>query len=461
MLSFYCAFFWFRVIIKKTFCVKKRKVETEMNIRIKNARILTMEEPIEIIEGELHIEDKKISYVGKSLTDTEAENRGNFERTIDAQGNLVMPGFKNAHTHSAMTFLRSYAEDLPLKEWLYEKVFPMEGKLTPQDIYDLSILAIMEYLTSGITANFDMYMSPEYGAKASVDCGFKTVICGSANDFGGTKESLREEFVKLNGYHELISYVLGFHAEYTTSKELMLEIADLAQELKTPVFLHNSETKEEVEGCISRYQMTPTAFLDSIHMFDFGGGGFHCVYMSKEDLDICQKRGLYVVTNPSSNAKLASGIAPITDMLEKNIPVAIGTDGPASNNCLDMFREMFLVTGLQKLRTMDAVAVSAKEVLKMATVNGALAMGLKDCDTLSVGKYADLIMIDLWQPNMQPMNNIEKNLVFSGSKQNVKMTMINGKILYEDGKFNIGKEPVEVYKKANEIIERIKLEVAK
>ena len=424
-----------------------------MRIRFKNARILTMEEPIEIIKGELHVEDQKISYVGETVSDDHLQ--GEFDRVIDAQGNLLMPGFKNAHTHSAMTFLRSYAEDLPLKEWLFDKVFPMEAKLTPQDIYDLSVLAIMEYVTSGITANFDMYMSPDQGAKASVDCGFRTVICGSANNFGGSAQSQRKEFETLGGYHELISYILGFHAEYTTSRELMQDISDLANELKTPVFLHNSETKEEVEGCLERYGMTPTAFLDSIGMFRYGGGGFHCVHMSEEDLKIFKERNLYVVTNPGSNTKLASGIAPIEEMLKADIPIAIGTDGPASNNCLDMFKEMFLVTGLQKLQKMDAQAVSAQEVLKMATVNGARAMGLSQCDTLAEGKYADLIMIDLHQPNMQPMNNIEKNLVFSGSKQNVKLTMVNGRILYENGTFYIGKEPEDVYRKANEIIARM------
>lgn len=429
-----------------------------MKIRITNARIMTMEEPVRVFNGELHVKDRKISYVGQALTERELLKDGQpelFDRVIDAKGNLVMPGFKNAHTHSAMTFLRSYAEDLPLKEWLYEKVFPMEAKLTPQDIYDLSVLGIMEYLTSGITANFDMYMSPEFAAKASVDCGFRTVICGSANDFGGTKESLRREFESLNHYHELISYILGFHAEYTTSRELMQDIADLANELKTPVYLHNSETEEEVAGCLERYGMTPTVFLDRIGMFRYGGGGFHCVHMSEEDLDIFQKRNLYVVSNPGSNTKLASGIAPITEMQRRRIKVALGTDGPASNNCLDMFREMFLVTGLQKLKNKDAQAVGAEEVLKMATVNGALAMGLDACDTLSVGKYADLIMIDLHQPNMQPLNHIAKNLVFSGSKQNVKMTMVNGKILYEDGQFYLGMEPEEVYRKANGIIARM------
>ena len=166
-------------------------------------------------------------------------------------------------------------------------------------------------------------------------------------------------------------------------------------------------------------------------------------------------KGLYAVTNPGSNAKLASGIAPISDFLKAGIPVAVGTDGPASNNCLDMFREMFLVTGLAKLKQKDASAVDAMEVLKMATVNGALAMGLRDADILAAGKLADIIMIDLMQPNMQPINNIPKNIVYSGSKSNVAMTMIGGKILYEKGRFFLAEQPEDIYRKAGQIKERL------
>ncbi|MBQ7065691.1 MAG: amidohydrolase [Lachnospiraceae bacterium] len=423
-----------------------------MKIRFKNARILTMKDGEDIFFGELHVTDNKISYIGEEKPEFADAN---WDRVIDVEKNVLMPGFKNAHTHSAMTFLRTYAEDLPLKEWLYEKVFPMEAKLQPQDMYPLSILGIMEYLTSGITANFDMYMAPKYVAEAAKDTGFRTVLCGSANDFGGSKESLKNEYETFNNYHELVSYQLGFHAEYTTAKELMLDVADLARELKTPVYLHNSETKEEVAGCVERYGTTPTAFLDSIGMFEYGGGGFHCVHMTEEDLNICKERGLYVVSNPGSNCKLASGIAPISKMLEMGIPVALGTDGPASNNCLDMFKEMFLVSGLQKIACEDATALDSMEVLKMATVNGAKAMGLTECDVLAEGKLADLIMIDLNQPNMQPIHHIPKNIVFSGSKINVAMTMINGKILYENGKFFIGKEPEEIYEQVNAVVSRI------
>ncbi|BDF33697.1 5-methylthioadenosine/S-adenosylhomocysteine deaminase [Lachnospiraceae bacterium] len=422
-----------------------------MNIRLYNARILSMREGSGIEEGEVWVEGSHIAYMGPRK-DTETV----WDREIDVKGNVVMPGFKNAHTHSAMTFLRSYADDMPLMDWLDKQVFPMEAKLTPDDMYHLSRLAVMEYVTSGITANFDMYMDPVSVAKASADCGFRTVLCGAMNNFS---QSLKEEeqwYKELNSYHELIRFCFGAHAEYTTSMELLQGLAGLARKYKTPVYLHNSETREEVEQCIGRYGKTPTVLLDSLGIYDYGGGGYHCVHMTEEDLDIFTEKGLYVVTNPGSNTKLASGIAPIRKMMDKGIPIAIGTDGPASNNCLDMFREMFLVTGLAKLREHDASAVDAADVLRMATVNGAHAMGLKDCDVLAEGKCADLIIVDLHQPNMQPLNNITKNIVYSGSKQNIVLTMVNGSVLYENGTFHIGAEPEEVYAKANEIIGRMR-----
>lgn len=422
-----------------------------MNTRFYDARILTMDGTMEIVRGEVWVEGNRITHIGPGKGRPPV-----WDREIDAKGNLIMPGFKNAHTHSAMTFLRSYADDLPLLEWLNKQVFPMEAKLTQEDVYWLSKLAIMEYLTSGITANFDMYFHPEMIAKASVECGFRTVMVSGLNDFVSSVEELEENYVKYNQYHELIRYCLGFHAEYTTSEELLKGVAALAKKYQAPVFTHNSETLAEVEGCIGRHGMTPTAYLDSLGMFGYGGGGYHCVHMTDEDLDIFRDRGMTVVTNPGSNVKLASGIARITDMMDKGINLAIGTDGPASNNCLDMFREMFLTTGLGKIRENDAAAVPADKVLAMAACGGARAMGLADCDCLAAGKLADLVMIDLQQPNMQPVNNIVKNLIYSGSKQNVRLTMVNGRVLYEKGKFAIGVEPKLVYEKANEIISRMR-----
>ena len=422
-----------------------------MNIRFYHARLLTMQQDCSVQEdGELWVKGNRIEYAGPPK-----ESHESWDREIDAGGDLLMPGFKNAHTHSAMTFLRSYADDLPLLQWLQKQVFPMEAKLTGEDVYHLSKLAILEYLTSGITANFDMYFYPDQIAQASVDCGFRTVLCSSMNDFVSSLEEMEENYHKFQNFSDLIGYCLGFHAEYTTSKPLLEGAAALAEKLDAPVFMHNSETADEVAQCISRYGVTPTVLFDRLGIFNHGGGSFHCVHMTDEDLDIFARRSLFVVTNPGSNSKLASGIARLTEMCEKGIPVAIGTDGPASNNCLDMFREMFLATALQKLRTNNAAAMDAYEVLRMACVNGAHAMGLSDCDMLAPGKLADLVLIDLNQPNMQPLNNIAKNLVYSGSKQNVRLTMVNGKILYEDGRFYIGESPESIYAHANQITERL------
>ncbi|MDE7334416.1 MAG: amidohydrolase [Lachnospiraceae bacterium] len=427
-----------------------------MNIRLYNARILTMEESRDIFEGEIWIQDEKILYVGSGQNPHEICDDLPYkciiwDREVDCGGNLLMPGFKNAHTHSGMTLLRSYADDLPLDDWLNHKIFPIEAKMTPEDIYHLSRLAILEYLTSGITAVFDMYLTPETIADAFDHMGMRCVQTGAVNNFSQSPEMVEEMYLKLNKKSPLQSYIIGFHAEYTCSKELLEKIAALAHKYKAPVFTHLAETEKEVKECVERYGMTPTAFLDSLGIFDYGGGGYHCVHMTQEDISVMKRRGLTAVTNPGSNVKLASGIAPISDYLKAGVNVAIGTDGPASNNCLDMFREMFLVTGLAKIREKDASAVDAMEVLKMATVNGARAMGLDNADVLAEGKLADIIMIDLKQPNMQPAHNIPKNLVYSGSKQNVAMTMIAGKILYEKGIFYTGDKPEDIYRKAEDI----------
>ncbi len=434
-----------------------------MNIRFYNAKILKLGDhrKFTIEEGELWVKGDSICYIGDGTDiDKVFANPADavilWDREIDVEGNLLMPGFKNAHTHTAMTFLRSYADDLPLQDWLFQQVFPREDQLAPEDVYYLDILGIMEYLTSGITSNFDMYFFPPQNAKASVDCGFRTVQTSGLNNFGGTVELLEENYRIVNEMSDLSSFLIGFHAEYTTSKELMEGVAKLAQKVKSPVWLHNAETKKEVDECKERWGMTPTQLTDSLGMYEYGGGGYHCVWFEDADFEIYKKRSLIAVTNPASNLKLASGIAPVKRFVDEGIELAIGTDGAASNNCLDMFREMFLTTALAKVRENDASCIPADEVLYMATAGGAHAMGLTDCDSLAVGKKADLILLDLQQPNMQPENNIIKNLVYSGSKQNVKLTMVNGKVLYEDGKFDIGFAPKEIYRRANEIIGRMK-----
>lgn len=432
-------------------------------IRFYNARIMTMTDGCSITEGELWVDGDTILYVGDgSDTDAFCEKRGLknpvWEQEIDCEGNVLMPGFKDAHTHSAMVAMRSFADDLPLQEWLNTKIFPLEAKMTDQDNYDLTQLAILEYLTSGITAAFDMYLSPEYIAKAFIDMGMRCVLVSGLNNFGPALSVMEERYQKLNGMHPLISYMMGVHAEYTCSRELLEQVAELIHKYKVPFFAHMSETELETKECMERYGMTPPKLFDSLGLFDYGGGGYHCVHFTEDDIELFAKKGLYAVTNPGSNTKLASGIAPITRFLEEGVNVGIGTDGASSNNCLDMFREMFLTTGLAKLRDGNASAVAPDQVLQMAASKGALAMGLTDCDVLAEGKQADIIMIDLHQPNMQPLNHIAANIVYSGSKQNVKMTMVAGRILYHDGKFLCCDDAEAVYAKANEIIARLSAE---
>lgn len=384
---------------------------------------------------------------------------GEYDKTADTvydlNGNLLMPSFKNAHTHSAMTFGRSFADDLPLQPWLYDKIFPLEAKLTPQDIYNLSMLAFLEYLTSGTSACFDMYYFPEMMAKASVDFGFRTVMTSGLNNFKESVNAVEDYYNKFNNYDSLVSYKLGFHAEYTTDKELIKGIAKLAEKYQAPVFTHASETKSEVEDCIKRNSMSPTKYLNSLGIFNYGGGAYHSVWIDDEDIEIYKEKGIWAVINACSNAKLASGIAPVSKLLKSGVKVAVGTDGASSNNALDMFREMYTICATQKLNDKDAASTDANDILKASTIGSARCMGLTDCEVIDVDKKADLIVIDMHRPSMQPINNITKNLVYSGGKDIVKMTMINGKILYDNGEFkNIDIE--KIYANAQAVINRIR-----
>ena len=413
-------------------------------IKFTNGFVLNKD--FEIEKTDVFVEGNKIIAIGSCNKEA--------DEVYNLNGNLLMPAFKNAHTHSAMTFARSFADDLPLDKWLNEKIFPLEAKLTGEDVYNLSMLAFLEYLTSGISACFDMYYFPEAMAKASVDFGFRTVMCCAINNFKETLPLLEKYYNTFNNYDELVSYKLGFHAEYTTSKEIMQGIAALAEKYKAPVYVHSSETKFEVDGCKERYGKSPTKLFDELGLFNYGGAGYHSVWVDDDDLEIYKKRGVWAVINAGSNAKLASGIAPVSKMLDKGINLAIGTDGPSSNNALDMFREMFLIEATQKLSDKNAASTDPIQILKAATIGSAHCMGLDDCDVIDVDKKADLIVIDLHRPNMQPINNILKNLVYSGSKENVKMTMINGKILYENGEFK-GVDIEDIYAKAQKVIDRI------
>ncbi|MCR5800049.1 MAG: amidohydrolase [Lachnospiraceae bacterium] len=422
-----------------------------MNIRFYNARILPMTNGVEMLEGELWTEGNKISYIGPSKKDDTV-----FDREIDCKGNVLLPGFKDVHTHSGMTAFRSLADDTNLQDWLNDMIFPREAKMSGEDIYWLTKLAILEYLTSGITLIGDMYLTPETILDACADMGFRCELVSGLNKFGPTLEVLERRYKELNGKDPLVGFKMGAHAEYTCDKKLLEDLSELIHRYRSPFYVHMSETKAEVEGCRERYGMSPVEFFDTLGLWDFGGSIYHGVWINDKDMEILKKRNISVISNPGSNVKLASGIAPIAKYLEKGILVGLGTDGPSSNNALDMFREMYLVTTLAKVKDYDPKAVPADEVLKMATVNGAISLGHEDCSDLSVGKLADIIMIDLDQPNMQPILNIPKNIVYSGCKSNVKMTMIDGKILYMDGRFEMYGDVSEIYRKCQEITEKFK-----
>ena len=419
-------------------------------IRFYNGKTLNFGGGMKLSGHEVWVDGSTIVYVGPAKEDMPV-----FQRQIDLKGDLLIPGFKDAHTHTAMVFLRSYADDLPLQDWLYNKVFPHEARLTPEAVYQFTRLGILEYLSSGITASFDMYYYNEAYAKANVDCGFRTVICSAMNDFDADPTNIEREYLRFNNYSERVSYKLGIHAEYTTGLQRMEYMASLAEKYQAPCYMHCAETKAEVDGCLERHGLTPPQLLDRMGLFNYGGGGFHCVWMSDEDIDLFARKGIYAVTNPASNVKLASGVAPVDKMLSAGVPMAIGTDGAASNNALDMFREMYLASCMQKLSLMDASAGKAEEILTMACAGGARAMGLDDCDDIAPGKKADLCVIDLHRPNMQPELNIAKNLVYSGSKENVRLTMVNGRILYENGEFFVGEEPEEIYRQVNRLCRSI------
>ena len=419
-------------------------------IRFYNGRVL---EGLTITENEVWTDGDRIAYVGPAREEAPV-----FEREIDLGGDLLMPGFKNAHTHSAMTFLRSMADDLPLQDWLFRQVFPREAKLTPERLVAFTKVAFLEYLANGITACFDMYYYTDDFAALCRAWGFRGVIC-DAMSAGNDWAEYYKSYEKYNAMGPFVGYRLGFHAEYTANLDMLRYLSEAAHALKAPVWTHNSETKDEVEGCIERHGVTPTKLFDDLGLFDYGGGGYHCVWLSDEDVDIFRRRGLYAVLNACSNAKLASGTPPLGRFLDAGVKLAVGTDGPASNNALDMFREMYLINVLAKLDEKNAAAGDPALVLEAAVSGGARAMGLEDCDGVAAGKQADLIVVDMHRANMRPVHNIVKNLVYSGNPGNVLLTMIAGRILYEKGAFFVGEDPETVYRTAERMTAELMAEV--
>ena len=430
-----------------------------MDTLFSNVTIVTMDEAMHVyFDAYLGVTDGKISYLAREAP------KEKTKRLVPGEGMVLMPGLINCHTHLPMSVLRGYADDVELSSWLNDYIFPHEDRLDGRSAKAAALLSIAECVRFGTTSISDMYNFCDEIAEAVAESGIKANIARGATLFGEdfdfeTHPACRELVAlkeKWDGYDNgRIRVEASVHGEYTSDYRLWDALSEFAINEKAGMHVHLSETKAEHEQCLERNGLTPAQVLDCHHVFDTRAIAAHCVWVTPEDMRLLAKRGVTAVHCPVSNLKLASGICPLKRFYDNGINLAIGTDGPASNNCLDMFREMFLTTGLSKVREMDAAGIPADAILYMATAGGAHAMQIDDCDRLAVGKKADLVMIDLHQPNMQPENNLIKNLVYSGSKQNVKLTMVNGQILYENGEFRIGFDPEEIYARSNAIIRRI------
>ncbi len=371
-----------------------------------------------------------------------ARPEGRFDRTVAGEGCLLMPGLVNAHTHAAMTLFRGYGEDLPLDRWLSERIFPAEDRLTERAVYLGTKLSIAEMLKAGITSFSDMYFFCDEAAKAVAESGIKANLSRSVVSFDEnadyTKDSRVAEGVRLfndwNGKEDgRILVDLSLHAEYTNKAGAVRTVAALAGALGTRVQIHLSETEKEHAECIARNGKTPTAFFLENGLFEVPVVAAHCVHLTEEDRAILASHGAVAVHNPISNLKLGSGIMPLVDTLGAGVRVALGTDGAASNNRLDLLREMQTALLLAKGTTGKPDCLSAEAAIPLATQNGALAQGRTDCGVLAVGKRADLALFDLTGLHALPLVSPAASLAYALASSDVRMTVVDGAILYENG----------------------------
>ena len=412
---------------------------------LKNGRILTMSngKPVCLEKGFLGIDGDTICYLGTEPPQDEKS----YDETRDFSGRLLIPGLIDCHCHAAMTLLRGVGTDLPLQSWLFDNIFPLEDKLNeiPDGIRIGSELAIMEMLAGGITSFTDMYMQPEGTAEEILACGIKANICNYVQSFDPAEEykdnlKAKRSFALYDRYHGagdgrlLVDFAM--HAEYTNTEKSMRGYTDECLSRGGRMHLHLSETKSEHEECKMRHGgMTPAEYFCSIGTFDLPTAAAHCVWVEPHDLDIFREKGVFPIHNPTSNMKLGSGFAPIPKMLEMGIPVTLGTDGAASNNNLNMFEEMHLASIIHKGYAHDAALMRAEDVFLMATRNGAMQQGRPDTGTLEVGKKADVVAIDLTGLHMLPAFDACSALCYQTQASDVCMTMVDGRILYENGEF--------------------------
>ncbi|MFC1843181.1 amidohydrolase [Thermodesulfobacteriota bacterium] len=412
------------------------------DILIKNCSILPLSDnKVKFIDkGFLSVKDGAISALG-SMTDLPASSGA--ERTIDATGHLVMPGLVNTHTHAAMSLFRGLADDLELMTWLKEHIFPAEAKsVNPEMVYWCSKLAAAEMILSGTTTVADGYFLEDSAAEAFADSGMRSVVAQGVIDFPvpGVPDPTQNieaaaHFIdRWQAKNKLIIPAIFCHSPYTCSPDTLKRAKEAARQKNVRFFIHLAETKTEIQQIQEQHNTTPVRYLDSLDILDKDTICVHCVWLDEGDIVILAKNGAKVSTCPQSNMKLGSGIAPLSKMLAAGISVGLGTDGCASNNTLDLFSEMNICAKLHKVKDLDPTALPAKTVLEMATIGGATVLGLADqIGSLSPGKKADVILLDLMQPHLQPFYH-PYPLVYAARGADVSTVIINGEIVMQDRK---------------------------
>ena len=409
---------------------------TKADILIHNGTILTMDSQNTIIyDGMLAILGSTISYIGKNEKGPIKANK-----ELDTQGGLILPGLINSHTHAAMSLFRGLADDLPLMEWLHNYIFPVEGKMDADFVRVGTLLACAEMILSGTTTFCDMYLFEEEVAGAAKEAGMRSVVGEVIYDFPSPNYgTLEKGFIYTEALIErwekdpLINIAVEPHSLFTCGEELLRKANDLALKKGVPLILHLAETKEEVNEIEKRFRKRPVQHLKDLGLLGSHLIVDHCVHINKPEIELLAENNVCIVHNPESNMKLASGIAPVPDMIAKGITVGLGTDGCASNNNLDLFGEMDMAAKLHKVSNLDPTVMNAQTLTKMTTIEGAKVLGLeKITGSLEVGKRADLIVIDTNKPHLVPMYNPYSHLVYAASGHDVIHSIIDGNIVMED-----------------------------
>lgn len=384
------------------------------------------------------VENERITYIGKEIPSTMVD------RTVEGNGNLMLPAFYNAHCHSAMTLFRGYGDDLPLSRWLNEKIFPAEDRLNDERVYYGSLLAIAEMIRGGTVSFSDMYFFLDSTAEAVKESGIKANLSRSIVSFDPdidveNDERINESLNVFKRWHGAcdgrIKIDMSLHAEYTNVEKCCRYVGKLAKELNTGLQVHISETESEHRECIERHGVTPIKFFENAGVLDVPVTAAHCVWVDEDDMRIMKEHGVTVAHNPVSNLKLGSGIMPYRKMKEIGVNVALGTDGAASNNRLSVLRELQYATLIHKGAELDPTVTLARDVIDMATINGAVSQGRLDCGEIKVGNRADVILIDMEAIGNIPSYDFESSVCYSASESDVLMTVCDGRILYENGSY--------------------------